>query len=208
MAVTDDSLLTNLHDHHKDTFAMIRDREKQRDRLFIYVAALLGSIFLHRQYPEGVKQVLDALAGGNGSGLSKFPGDILENIGWVLLLFFSMRYFQASLIIDRQYDYIHCVERQLALIVDNESAFQREGTAYLKKYPAFSSWVWFIYQIAFPLLLITCSTILLVGDWPKRVEMGVLYWFESLIVCCIVITAFLRSWKNFVGIFNKQKTLP
>ena len=35
-----------LHDHHKDSFSHVREREKQRDRLFLVLIGLLALLSL------------------------------------------------------------------------------------------------------------------------------------------------------------------
>jgi len=47
-----DIKLNILHDHYKESFLYIRDREKQRDRLFLFIIALIGILFLEIQYAE------------------------------------------------------------------------------------------------------------------------------------------------------------
>lgn len=40
-----------LHDHYKETFALVRDRERSRDRLFLVVIGLCGLLALQIAYP-------------------------------------------------------------------------------------------------------------------------------------------------------------
>ena len=45
-----------LHDHYKESFSHIRDREKQRDRLFLFLIGVLGLLFLEVQYPANLQK--------------------------------------------------------------------------------------------------------------------------------------------------------
>ena len=61
MAITDDKKLEVLHDHYKESFLYIRKREKQRDRLFVYVIVAIGILFLEVQYSDLITSVLDSV---------------------------------------------------------------------------------------------------------------------------------------------------
>ena len=58
MAIDDNTKLEVLHDHYKESFLHIREREKQRDRLFLFVIALIGVLFLEIQYSDVFSNVL------------------------------------------------------------------------------------------------------------------------------------------------------
>lgn len=73
---------------------------------------------------------------------------------------FSIRYFQVVIEIERQYNYLHALEIEINTFYKEKSvAFTREGKSYLSKYPLFSNWVWLLYTLFFPILIISCTTL-------------------------------------------------
>lgn len=74
--------------------------------------------------------------------------------------------------IERQYDYIHHLEELLNSKYAGSRAFTREGKAYLNEYPMFSSWVWFLYTAAFPLIVLLCITIRIQGELSRFDVLG------------------------------------
>jgi hypothetical protein len=93
----------------------------------------------------------------------------ISTIVWLLLMVFSIRYFQLNINLDRQYDYLHQLEEVLSGYFP-VPAFTREGKSYLKVYPLFSDWVHHVYTIGIPILLIAVAIVRLIGtvrmNWP------------------------------------------
>jgi len=162
--VSPDNLLETVHDHHKDTFSWVFKREQQRNRLFLAVVGLLGLLFLHRGYPAGIAAVLNALAKLDNGSKPAFPDEIVGTVLWIILFTMTLRYLQLSVIIERQYSYLHKIEAKLAEISGHDDLFRREGKAYGKNYPVFSWWAFVVYSWIFPALLFTLTTVLI---WPR-----------------------------------------
>lgn len=157
--------LSTLHDHYKDSFSHIKEWERRRDFAFFAVAALIGSLFLGVNYPSTVKAVfMEATIANAKFDPSKLPVGILISVGWSMLFALVLRHCQASITIDRQYDYLHGLERKLAEVAGDDELFQREGRAYLSKYPSFSTWTYLFYAAVFPLTVVYVSTVLLVFE--------------------------------------------
>lgn len=152
-----DSKASLVHDHYKDTCSIISDAVKRRDRLMLFVILVLAFFALHTIFPTvSDTAVHDFLNFKFGLDL-KLDLSIIGNVVWFLLLIFTVRYFQVAAFIERQYCYIHQVEDELNRIL-GEKLITREGASYLHKYPAFSNWMWFLYTIVFPALLLFIST--------------------------------------------------
>ena len=163
---TQDVDLSILYDHYKDTFAHIKEWERRRDRAFYTVAALIGFLFLGVYYPATVRAVFTKAAIENAKiNLTNLPVEILVSVGWSVLFALVLRHCQASITIDRQYNYLHGLERKLAAVTGDDELFQREGRAYLSRYPAFSTWTYLFYAAAFPLTVVFVSAILLIVEF-------------------------------------------
>lgn len=151
-----DKKLDILHDHHKDSFENIREREKQRDRLFLILISLLGLLVIQLQYnlagiPEisilGVKVLLD-----------KLPGAVILSATWTFFLVLLVRYYQVNVVVENQYDYLHRLEEQISALLGDEKLYRRESAAYLvKKAQAFRTWIWRFYTIAIPIIVIAAT---------------------------------------------------
>ena len=103
MKPSGDASFKALYDHYKDSFEHIRERERRRDRLFLYVIALLGGMFLFGDYPQSVIDVLETLlARGATEAAIILPESVISSALWTVLLVVVLRYFQADTTVDRQ----------------------------------------------------------------------------------------------------------
>jgi len=111
--------------------------------------------------------------------------DFISTFMWLMLLGFSTRYFQIVLEIERQYGYLHAIEDQLNTHYPDSSAFTREGKSYLSKYPLFSNWVWLLYTLFFPFLIVFSVIEKITSEIAVMQSIG----FNQVIdfVCCLVI---------------------
>jgi hypothetical protein len=161
-----DKKLELLHDHYKDTFSLIREREKLRDTHFLIVVALFGVLFLEVQYPSNFQAIFSEFTtSGAKLDLRAIPFAAIMSVTWTLTLLFAMRYCQTSIHIGRQYAYLHQLEDKLSGLFGDEDVFRREGRAYKNNYPLFSSWAHFFYAWLLPLIVITAVTALLTLEW-------------------------------------------
>jgi len=154
MAIDDNVKLEVLHDHYKESFLYIREREKQRDRLFMFVIALIGALFLEIQYSDVFSNIL-----GNIKlefvelDISIMPISIFISVTWTYLFVIVLKYCQSSILIERQYEYLHHLENKISQLFGDQNLYCREGRAYLNKYPLFSNLAWIFYILLFPTIV-------------------------------------------------------
>jgi len=203
MTISEGTHLEVLHDHYKDSFNWIREREKQRDRLFLIIITLIGLLYFELSYPEMAKQIIrHAKAGGITVDLSAVPISIFLSVTWTILFALALRYCQVSILIERQYSYLHDVEIRLEEIIDMHGMFQREGKSYLDKYPLFSTWAWIFYTMLFPSIILTA----VIMAWLLETEQinGPQYMFvyDSVIATGLALTFVLyrtpEIWHSLV----------
>lgn len=186
----EDSKLQLLHDHYKETFAHIQDYLKLRDRLFFFIliviTIMLFQIYSPSESGEAVSQFICKKIE------LKSPIDItfISSIVWFSLLSLAIRYFQAVVHIERQYTYIHHIEKLLSVQYDNK-VFTREGKSYLKNYPAFSCWAWILYTIIFPALLLIVVIVKIICDIRLAGYISLLQTINIIIAVCIVVSTLL-----------------
>lgn len=144
----------NLCSHYKDTFDIHRASIKQRDTLFYGLLVILAVFTLQLSSTEIVVGVVnDYVNKATGIKIGK-SADFISTLLWLLLLGFTTRYYQVVIEIERQYGYLHVLEEKLNSYYPETKVFTREGKSYLSKYPLFSNWVWFLYTVFFPSLII------------------------------------------------------
>lgn len=149
-----DTRLEVLHDHYKDSFSYIREREKERDRLFLILIALFVLLAFEIQYATDFLSALSAITIlGVKANLSTLPLAALLGATWLFVLAITLRYCQATISVERQYDYLHTLEDKISARLGDDELYRREGRAYLNKYPTFSDWAWRFYVDLLPLIV-------------------------------------------------------
>lgn len=191
-----DDQIKVLHEHYKDTFTLMRDREKERDILFLVVIVILGLLFLEVGYPTELREALgEPSTTGIKVKLAALPWPALVSATWTIFLALLLRYSQACVQVERQYPYLHDLEKRLGTLYGDDgtedavfTAFSREGDAYASAYPLVGEWVWFLYVVAFPALaILTITAILLIESAVLDLPCGHL-WFDRAVSGLAVTT--------------------
>lgn len=107
----DTEKLALLHDHYKESFALIRERETQRDRLFLWLLVIFAVLVIEIQYPANFHGVLGHVnVAGNDIDLQRLPLALLLNVSWMFTAAFVLKYCQVAKAVERQYTYLHLLE--------------------------------------------------------------------------------------------------
>lgn len=176
------------YDHYKETFTLIKDSEKDRNKIFIILCLLIAGLYLLATEPNSLFQVLKDLVKEYGKTSINFSISIVQSLLWIVLLFYSMRYFQVNSYIERQYNYLHIIEEEINAKI--EFTFCREGKSYLDKYPMVLDLIYYIYTWVFPVIYIGIVLYKIIMEWVSRYNMrGVL--LDTLIAGCIIVASCL-----------------
>ena len=191
MALSDDKKLEILNDHYKDTFSHILNYLKRRDRLFFYLLVVLTIMFLQVVDPDESENILSGWVKKNiGEGIV-INISFIDGVIWFVLLSLVLKYCQTTVLIERQYAYLHKLEGELSFFSQSGIAFTREGKSYLKSYPKLSDWAHWLYTWGFPALLLVFVTLKLAIEFPGKNQISVAWGF-SLIFCLMIwVTAIL-----------------
>lgn len=155
-----------LHDHYRDTFGYIRDREQRRDRLFVILLVMFVLLAFQTIYPATVGETVGKLSlAGLEIRLQDLPLPALLDATWVLTLLTGLKYCQTTLAVERQYPYLHRLEAGIGKQLQDSTLFSREGKSYLVDYPLVLNWAWFCYVIVFPLTILAGTVLLTVALW-------------------------------------------
>lgn len=157
--------LSLLHDHYKETFTLIRERETQRDRLFLWLLVIFALLVIEIQYPANFNGVLGHVnVAGNNIDLQQLPLARLLNVSWVFTAAFVLKYCQVAKAVERQYTYLHLLEDRISDGLGDTDLYRREGRAYREQYPHLLNWAWVYYTILFPAALAIAVVYLLVVE--------------------------------------------
>jgi len=111
----------------------------------------------------------------------------MRGMVWFILLSLTIRYYQTTVLIERQYAYLHKLGEELADFFPGAIAFTREGKSYLENYPKLSDWAHTLYTWVFPVLLLIFVTAKIRIEYQRS-----LAWVISLVFCLMVwVTTYL-----------------
>jgi hypothetical protein len=146
-----------LYEHYKDSYERIREREKQRDRLFLITVGLLGLLVLTLRYSVVLHAAIPEISlGGIKIKLSQVPINVLLSTVWTFLSALTLRYYQVTLDVEKKYDNLHTLEERLSAVLGDSNAIDRESAGYItKKGKLFRHWAWVFYTAAFPIVIIS-----------------------------------------------------
>lgn len=186
-----DNNLALVHDHYKETFSLQREREQTRDRAFLLLIGLFALLAVEVYYPAAAGTLRSFSVLGTDFDLSHLPLNVLLNASWVLTLAVALSYCRVAILIERQYPYVHHLEEWIGGQIGDSSLFQREGTAYLDRYPVLLNWAWFCYVIVFPLAVVLVAVLLVEREWTGLAYSIPHKTFDASIALCVVISFLL-----------------
>jgi hypothetical protein len=148
----------NLCSHYKDTYEIHLSSVKQRDSLFYALLVIIAFFSLQIASADFVNATItDYLTKNVGVTIDK-DSSLIASLLWFLLFGVSTRYYQVVVQIERQYDYLHKLEKLInRKYYSSTDVFTREGETYLANYPLFSNWVCALYTWVFPILILSCT---------------------------------------------------
>ena len=139
-----------LYDHYKDTFLIIKDTIIQRNRFFVMVFLVMTLQFLFASSPESISYLVVGII------LKRYEIDIsnqisiIQSLLWLILLYLTMRYYQSTIYIEKQYTYIHSIEANISNM--KHIKFDRESGNYLLNYPKMNDFIDVLYKWIFPII--------------------------------------------------------
>ena len=159
--------LSVLHSHYQDTAQIVRTCEKQRNRLFFLLVAVIGALALQLEYSVRLSDLVEMVGVGRTRiDLRTVPRQALLSATWILFSFVVLRYYQTTLHVEKQYDYIHSLECRLSECLGHSDIISRESSAYeTKKGSVFRHWTWISFTIAYPFLILGVVVYLQISEW-------------------------------------------
>lgn len=196
------------YDHYKDTFSYLRTYIATRDRIFYITLGLLIAIFFQSNNPDVAKNISAVLVKKNIGDSIYIDVNFINSLLLFAFLSLVIKYFQLTLLIERQYPYLHAIEEELTLSLGVK--ITREGKSYVEAYPFVLSVIHRIYSLLFPGVLVAVIIVKFLNElkfFGNEWKNGY-FIFDSLILFFILaITAAYISWAQFKD-FQKPTALP
>jgi len=189
-----------LAEHYKNTFDILQDSLRKRDRLFLGVLCILIVMLFQIYTPQEASNLIVQFISDKLNIKTQINLLFIQSLIWFSLLAVTLKYFQVVITIERQYSYIHGLEKQLSNEY-GQGAFTREGIAYLKDYPIFLNWASFLYTLFFPTLLLIISVAKIFSECRTVGFKTILTWFNMTIFLFIVISVVLY----LIVLYRKKK---
>jgi len=188
--------------HYSETFELVKADVAKRDRLFLYILIVIFVLLLYMSAPDAMSALLDNFLKSRIGGGNQTPLIDVAFMGAILLLgllSLSHTYFQTVLHVERQYNYVYQLEKQLSQYFD-EPAFSREGEFYKKHRRRFSGWTKTIFWWLFPSLFLLFNVIFLY--YLFAVSQAPLFY---KIVDTVITASILRSLWLYMLALVKQR---
>jgi hypothetical protein len=100
-----------LHDHYKESFALIREREKLRERYLLFLLGLYGLLIVEIGYPAQFDGSVGSVSvAATTIDLTPLPLAALLSATWVFTMAVALRYCQLAITVERSYTYLHHLE--------------------------------------------------------------------------------------------------
>lgn len=173
-----------LYDHYKDTYSLHLEAKKRRDTSFVFLCIGITLLFCFLLDPVEVFSSVYEMLKGQFSLTLPFTITIIQSFIWVMVLYFFIRYYQASIYIERLYKYIDELENTIS---DNyKIKFDRESKNYDKNYPLVLNIIHIIYFWLFPIITIIIIGLKIIFEMISKINIFSII-FDSMIAIIIII---------------------
>lgn len=184
----------SFYDHYKDTFDILKSYLSKRDHFTIALLAMVVVSCLKITNPNLLNVYLSQIIDTQFTGLTISWSYLSVFISY-LFLWIVMQYYQNCITIEKTYDYIHRIERELSS--SGSYKVSREGYDYLNSYPWFQYLTHRIYVLFIPLLVSCLAIANIVEELPTNIlclqsMSGIL----TLLADCLIVLLSLLYLSN------------
>lgn len=195
-----------LHDHYKESFALIREKEQQRDRLLLIIIGLYAVIILAVGYPAEFGGSVGTLTiFGTEVKTEAIPTAALLSALWVFTAVIVLRYCQLCVSVERSYPYVHDLENVISGGLGDGISFCREGKAYLDNYPPLLNLAWRAYGYVVPLIVGGATVALVCVEWNRRLTPLAHKWLDTAMGAGIILV--LISYRVFPTLYQQSEAV-
>lgn len=176
-----------LYDHYKESYALSKDAQSNRNKVFLCLIVTLLVNLLFAIDPLSIMHTITSwLKESHGVDMG-LQSSIIQVFLWLILLYFSVRYIQLNCYIERQYKFIHKLESRIA--ESSSEVFDRESKNYLDSYPLALDFIHIIYTWIFPIVFEIAIIIKIIIE-IRNASFGIPI-VASCVICVCVFVVFL-----------------
>lgn len=185
-----------LYDHYKEIVNETKKQENKRNKLFVIILIHIFILFLISYRPESMCKVFSDLLMEQWKIGFYFSINTIQIIIMVSMLYCVVRYYQINVYIDKNYPYIHNLEKKLSYNIGK--CFGKEGDNYLNKYQKTQNIVYYSYKYIFPILFILALIyrVILNNTWNSFVIKTMEIVFTSILIVLNIV--------YIVDIYNQE----
>lgn len=196
MCISGDKKFESLVRHYEDSFAQQLVHIRRRDRIFrvlliILVVTLFQVLNGHDVYDDLIKVLTLKLKLEWSTAISK---SFINVSFWVIFFAFSVRYYQVVVAVERGYNYIHKLEKEISCNFESQIPFTREGKWYSSGKPAILKYVHIAYIKVVPPVLVLCAVAKIIAEYEQSK-----IWWVSATLClgtAVVLTHYIFFWRK------------
>lgn len=193
MSALGDNTINLLYDHYKQSFDQIQRYTTVRNRLFVYV--LLGAAAMQLLNPAEAQSVLAQVLAKYVGVAPQLTMQSVATILWIAVLYGMIRYYQATLTIDLQYQSLHELEDKLSTVL-GAPEFRRERRGYEHDFRGFRWTVSRFYRVLVPLAFVLCLLSRLVTEYSYADGMSLGLALDSFLFGCATLVAILYMYES------------
>lgn len=185
------------YDYYKETFSLSKQAQSRRNKYYVILCALEALSFLFLIQPDKVAEVFSAGISTQLNTSLAISNKILQTFLWILIAYFTVRYCQDTLYIERLYPYLDKLEKEISM-ASNSTIFDREGEGYVKDYPIVLNFIDLFYKMFSPILFMIINSVRISKEWCENAI--------SLSLICdsaIFFTTSVIIWFYFFEIHSK-----
>ena len=173
-----------LYDHYKETISLHLEARKKRDTFFVMLCIGVTLLFCFLLDPAGAFNSIYEMIKEQFSLTLPFKSAILQSFVWVMVLYFFIRYFQASVYIERLYNDIEELENSISQ--NYEIKFDRESKSYESNYPFLLNIIHKIYVLIFPIIAIIIITMKIIFEITSKINLLPII-FDVIVAIIIIL---------------------
>ena len=184
------------YDHYKETYALSKQAQNRRNKLFVWLCMFEALSFLILIKPNEALEVFSTGINVHFDTNIAFVNGVLQTLLWIIIAYTTVQYCQNTLYVERLYPYLDKLEKEIS-ILSKSKVFEREGTGYLNNYPMILNFVDLFYKMFCPILFIGINIVHIVQEWSGGMSLA--------LVCDTAIFAsiFIITWFYFFEIHSK-----
>ena len=181
------SELEILYDHYKDTFSLSKQAQNKRNKYFLFICIIEFTLFFFVFRPNETTSILLGLLSNISNTHIALSVQVLQCFLWVILVYFSIRYCQSNLYVEKQYKY-------------SDFNLNRESGNYLDKYPKALDFIHIFYTWIFPILYVIINFIKISSEWIFKQNVVI-----SIIDSVFCTFCFILMYLYFIEIHPRLK---